>query len=1052
MRKFYALFLSMFLTTTVAFAQSGIKVEGRVVDSQGYPVTGATVIETTAPSNAAIVDVDGNFTLTLKSDNASLEIHFMGYITEYLEVGNRAFFDVELQEDLQSIEEVVVVGYGVQKKKLVTGATSQVSGESLTKLSSNGVMGALQSKTTGVQISSASAMPGEESSIIIRGVGTIGDATPLYVIDGVVGASLSSVSPSDIESIDILKDAASAAIYGSRAANGVVLVTTKRGKNGVHEIRYDGYYGFQSPSKSINSLDALGYMDIMDEALNTDPSLRGTSDWITNDWKSMIPAKYYNAIMDGSWTGSDWLSEIENDGAPMQSHSVTFSGGNDRTRYSLGYNYTEQEGVYGVPVTPEYLRHNVRLNIDDVLFRANDLDIVKVGATAIYTYSKSSGISLTNRFSNDLQNMMTMPSIYPIYDDEGDYYDYTDYQNDGWTYSAMAELPNPIGMMVDRDVNETEGHRILGNAFIEIQPIENLKVRSSFGYKYYGSSKRNFTPTYSYSSKHSIDNETVSQTAQNQYSWTWDNTVSYNFDVENHGFDFVVGQSLEQSGLGSYMSASNSGLTFAEEFDYAWLTNTSGVSSGTTNVTGYPYVNNAVSSFFGRVNYNYDETYLLTAMMRADGSTKFAEGNQWGYFPSVSAGWVLTNESWLESVAGLDFLKLRASWGQNGNCNIDNFQYLATIAYQTDGQYVFSDDKVTSSTGAYADVLANPDITWETSEQVDVGIDARFFNSRFSVTLDYYNKATKDWLVVAPIPTIYGTGASYINGGDVVNRGVELGLGWNDNVGDFSYSVNLNASYNKNEVTRIANASGIIEGHTDVTDQNVGTVYRAEVGMPIGYFYGYETAGIFQTQEEVDATSAKLSTAAPGDIIYVDKNGDGEITDEDKTMIGDPNPDFIASFSISLEYKGFDLNITTNGEFGHQIMQAYRTMNINQAANYPLIISDQRWTGAGTSNTYPSISNTDNFTRMCDMFVQDADYLRFQNITLGYDFTHIWKNCPLHQLRLYATLQNYFTITDYDGFDPAVGSNGGYDDWAKGIDIGYYATPKVVLFGVNITF
>ncbi len=1043
----------MFLLSFEASAQSGQQVKGRVVDDLGNPLIGVTILEEST-MNGTITDIDGNFSLVLDGDEASLTFNYVGYTPQTVVVGSNRNFDIALSEATLALDQVVVVGYGVQKKKLVTGATSQVSSDDLNDLSSNGIMGALQSKTTGVNVSSASGMPGEGSKITIRGIGTVGNSEPLVVIDGVAGASMGSLNPSDIESIDILKDAASAAIYGSRAANGVILITTKRGKAGKYQISYDGYFGVQNVSKDIESLDAKGYMDIMDEMRNPDPTKKGTDEWATLDWENLIPSKYYDAIMDGSWTGTEWLHEIENKNAAVQNHAISLIGGSERSRFSAAYSYSDQEGVYGMPVVPEYMRHNARVNVDNTMYQKGNLDIIKVGAGMIYSYTENNGIALTNRFDNDLRTALTMPSIYPLFNDEGDYYDLDDFKADGWAYSTLQDYANPVGLMRDRNVNKTIGHRLFANTYLEIQPIKNLKFRSAYGYKYFGNSSRNFTPKYNYSTKKSVTNEIVGQSSVNQYSWTWDNTVSYNFDINSdHNFDFVLGQSLERSGLGCQMSASNSGLKFIEDFDFAWLNNTSGISSATTSVGGYPYVNNSIASFFGRANYNYKEKYMLTAMMRADGSSKFARDNRWGYFPSVSAGWVMSNESWMESTQSwLDLLKVRASWGRNGNCNIANFQYLSTIAYPIDAVYVFGDDKQTSTPGAYANVLANPDVTWEKSEQLDLGIDAMFLDQRLNVVFDYYRKKTTDWLVSAPIPLIYGTGAPAINGGDVLNEGIELGLTWRDNVGDFSYNLNLNGSYNKNKVIRIANADGLIKGKFDVIDQNIGELYRAEVGMPIGYFYGYETDGVFQTQEEIDAAPFKLDGTLPGDLRFVDRNGDGELTDDDKTNIGNPHPDVILGLGATLNYKGFDFLVTANGAFGQQVVQQYRTMNIDIDANYPMNIIEKRWTGPGTSNEYPRLSGLNNFNRMSDIFVQDADYVKIQNITLGYDFNKLWKNSPFQRLRLYATLQNWFTITGYDGFDPAVGSTGGYNNWATGVDVGFYPSPKTTLFGANIVF
>lgn len=493
-------------------------------------------------------------------------------------------------------------------------------------------------------------------------------------------------------------------------------------------------------------------------------------------------------------------------------------------------------------------------------------------------------------------------------------------------------------------------------------------------------------------------------------------------------------------------------MTFPELFDYAWLTNTKGVDAATTSVSGSPYVRNMLASFFGRVNYNLDETYMASIMMRADGSSAFAPGHRWGYFPSVSAGWVISNESWMKATSKwLDFLKLRASWGQNGNCNIPLFQYLGTVVYPNNGVYFFSNDKITQTQGAFVNVLPNPDITWETSEQLDLGIDAYFLNSRLRLAFDWYNKITRDWLVNAPILGSYGTGAPYINGGEVSNKGVEIGLSWNDHVADFNYGVNLNLAYNKNEVTKIANGEGIIYGPKDVLDQNTDYLFLAQEGYPIGYFYGYKTAGIFQNDEQVNNTKAKVEDAAPGDLIFVDVNGDDAITTADRTMIGNPHPDVNLGFGFNMEYKGLDFSLTANGAFGHQIAQSYRPQTNKLYYNYTKQMMDERWHGEGTSNTFPRLGNASNFNKVSDIYIHDADYVRIQNITVGYDFNRLWKKSPFKQMRLYLSLQNWFTFTGYEGLDPAVGYGGG-EDWASGVDLGFYPSAKSFIIGANIKF
>ncbi|MFR9611374.1 MAG: TonB-dependent receptor [Rikenellaceae bacterium] len=1038
---------TLVLISTTSFAQSGQEIKGSVVDANGSPLIGVNIIETANAINGTVTDFDGNFMLKITQDNSSINVSYIGYATQELAVGARTEFDITLLEDSNELDEVVVVGYGVQKKKLVTGATSQVSSEDINEFGSNGTMSGVQSKMTGVSVGAASGMPGEEESVIIRGVGTIGDSSPLYVIDGVAGGDISMLNPSDIESIDILKDAASAAIYGSRAANGVILVTTKRGKKDHFEIRYDGYYAIQNVANNVDVLNAKEYMEVQDE-------VRMQSTGTTYDWESLLPSYIYDSVMDGSWSGTDWVSEMTNKNAPKQNHAITMMGGGERYTFSAGYSYLDQEGIFGSPVEPTYTRHNIRVNMTNVMYKVNDLDVITVNTNVVYSNSENSGIGTGNRNNSSLQDALCASPLMPLYDSEGNYYDLDDCVAEGWTFNNYAF--NPIGTMAATYQKQTQTHQLFANTYVEIQPIAKLKFRSSYGYKLKATSYRDFEPTYNFglASSSVNDYELVTQGATFAPSWVWENTAAYNFDInEHHYFDVVVGQSMEKSGMGSKLEGTNTNLTFDSSYEYAWLSNTSGVNTAATSLSGSPYVESSISSVFGRVNYNYDETYMLSLMMRADGSSKFAAGNRWGYFPSVSAGWVLSNEDFLSNSQAVDFLKLRASWGQNGNCKINDFQYVSSVSFPTSALYYFGDDRVTSSQGAYSTTLANADVTWETSEQLDLGIDASFFNSRLSLTFDVYNKVTKDWLVQVPVLASYGADAPYVNGGNIRNRGIELGLGWRDRCGDFSYSVNVNGTYNQNEVTYIANDEGIINGSIDELDLSTDVLYRAQEGYPVGYFYGYKTEGIFQNDEQVANTYAKVDGASPGDIIYSDLNGDGQITSDDRTMIGDPTPDVMLGLNISLAYKGFDLSVVANGAFGHQIVQGYRsnTQSTKSYSNYTKSVYDKRWHGEGTSNSYPALGNVANFTKVSDMFVQDADYVKIQNITLGYDINSVWKNSPLSRFRVYVSLQNYITITGYDGFDPQVGY-GGSDGWSGGIDVGNYPSSKMFVMGTNVTF
>ena len=1033
------------------------KVTGVVMDAYG-PVIGANVLEQ-GTSNGVITDMDGRFTLEVQP-GAKLEISFIGYKTQVIEVGNQTDFSVTLKEDNEMLDEVVVVGYGVQKKKLVTGATVQVTGDDVARLNTTSALGALQSQTPGINITSSSGMPGEGFKVNIRGLGTIGDSEPLYVIDGVAGGDINMLNPSDIESIDVLKDAASAAIYGSRAANGVILVTTKQGKEGKMQVTYDGYVGWQNVYKMPSLLTARQSMSLIDEQAFND----GTP---ATNWEARLGSRVYGMIQNG-WQGSNFLEAMREKNALTQNHAINIAGGNEMSKISAGFSYTSQEGILGKPVTPQYNRYTARLNSSHVILKGKDRDIIKVGENLSFYYSEHSGIANMGYTFNDVTNAINAVPFMPMYNENGELYSQADKDTDGWIYSS--EAANPLLQMInDHGKNLSRNYGLNATAYLEIEPIKNLKYRGSFSYRMTNDSYRSMIVPYRASINTGSDSYMVHQEASLGHEIMWENTISYILpEFNGHKLDVLLGQSFEKTAIGEELSAQNSVTDGSQlpildgNFSHAWLDNASNI-LGSTQLEGSPWPEWALASFFGRINYNYHEKYMATFILRADGSSNFARGHRWGYFPSASVGWVMSEEKFMEnSRRWLDFLKIRASWGRNGNQSIDNFQYVSPIAFDQSHVYGFGPTIVNTtgekSPGAYVTTLANKDVTWETSEQFDFGIDARFFNSRLGFAFDYYIKNTKDWLVQAPILDTAGTNAPYINGGDVRNQGFEIALNWNDRVGkDFTYGVNVNLSYNKNEVTRIANEEGVIHGDANALGmaRQLNEFYRAEVGYPIGYFYGYETAGVFQNQADIEAWRATgdgfaQSNPQPGDLIYVDQNHDGIINEDDKTMIGDPNPDYRLGFSFNLGYKGFDLSVTTQGAFGQQLFYGYRG-NTTDALDH--------WRGEGTNYRFPRKATSATLTgNVTDIDIENGSYLKIQNITLGYDFKKLFPQMPLQQARIYVSAQNLFTFTKYPGMDPEVGYGGGdyttnsTNSWVSGIDIGSYPSARTFLIGVNLKY
>ncbi|MCR5352472.1 MAG: TonB-dependent receptor [Bacteroidales bacterium] len=1052
--------LFLFLVSGFAaltLSAQNLTVKGTITDgASGDPVPFASIV---VKGTGAWTTSDANGHYMVESPaNGTLSVESLGYLAVEIAVSSRSSVDITLYPDMDQLSEAVVIGYGVQQKKLLTGSTVQVKGDDLTRLSTTSVLGALQSQSPGVSITQSSGQPGEGFKVNIRGMGTIGDSDPLYVIDGVVGGSLSALNPADIESIDVLKDAASAAIYGARAANGVVLVTTKQGKEGRAVLSYDAYYGQQYIAKMPNLANAQEYMAALD--------LMYKNEGIAlTDWAGVLPAKLYQSIQNGTWKGTNWMEEAYNKGAMTTNHALNLSGGTADHRYSIGLSYTGQEGLIGYnkirPAFADYNRYTLRVNTDNVVIKNGDLDILRIGQTLNFNHSTNSGIANdVDIYWNSVHNILRTTPLLPAYkyDENGNvagFYDQDARSAEGWNFDTSTSSANPLAYdyYTSRGLQQSSSFTLQASAFAELQPIKNLKFKTQFGYVMGSGSSRSYNMTYNINPKAFNDFDSVSQSMNYNQRITWENTVSYNFSIKDlHNFDLVAGQSIEKWGMGVSISGKGTNSIFPNDWDRAYLSNTKPKELSQVSASGSPRSKGSLASFFGRVNYNYDNKYLFSATVRADGSSNFARGHRWGIFPSASAGWVISSEPWMaEAKDWLSFLKVRASWGQNGNASIDNFQYLSTIVLDTNASYAF-DSEDSFATGAVGDVLANPEVSWETSQQLDLGIDARFFNSRLGVSIDGYIKDTRDWLVRAPIASVYGLNPPYINGGDIRNSGIEVAVDWSKNTGDFTYGINVNGAYNRNIVTRIANAEGIIHGAEDILSEGTVEMYRAQVGYPIGYFYGYKTAGVFQNQAQVDGTAVKYEDSKPGDLIFIDTNADGVISEDDRTMIGDPNPDFTAGLNFWMAYKGFDFSLSGYGAFGQQIAKSYRSFADSQRDNFTTDVF-QTWQGEGTSNRLPILTfgSNRNWQNISDIYVENGDYFKISNVTLGYDFRRLVNMKHISKCRLYFTAQNLLTITGYSGMDPEIGK-GTEDDWVSGIDVGFYPSARTFLIGVNIQF
>lgn len=1031
------------LSVAGLYAQSVRGISGTVT-SEGEPLTGASVVEK-GTTNGTLVDVDGKFTLSVK-ENATIEVSYIGFTPKTFAVGQQTVFNVELKEEANVLNEVVAIGYGVQKKKLNTGATLQVKGDEVAKLNTTNPLQALQGQAPGVQISSTSGQPGADMKVTIRGLGTVGNSGPLYIIDGIEG-DISVLNAADIQSIDVLKDAASAAIYGAQAANGVILVTTKQGSKGKGQVSFDAYYGVQNVARKAKMLNANEYMAIMNEqALNSGSALF--------DFDSM-----------GTLANTNWINQMFKDDAKTENYSLNVNGGSEASVYALSLNYTSQEGIVGGKDVSNYERYGFRINTEHKLYK----EVLKVGQHLNFNYIKNRGISVGNQYNNTLRGAFTTSPLSPVYSDNNIYDSpYNDTSNSPW-YNGDG---NPYGLMMTNSNNKSDSQKLMADIYAELEPIKNLKLKSVFGINYYASEYRSFEPFYQFSVyTYNKNNTTTLQNMSKGHTLTWTNTAGYDFTLaDDHAINALVGMEATRY-QGTFLSGSNWNLLSQfNDFSHAYLDNTTGQahldSDGniveTRSVGGRPEHDYRRVSYFGRVGYNYKEKYMFNATLRADGSSKFAKGNRWGYFPSFSAGWVITNEDFMQSIVEsrtLDFLKLRLSWGQVGNQNIDDDQYLAPINTSTGytssdpaAYYNFGTNK-TNTAGAYPSRLSNESVKWETSEQLNIGFDAYMLKNRLGINADFYTKKTKDWLVVAPILATAGAGAPYINGGDVKNTGIELGLTWRDNIGQVNYNIGVNGSYNKNKVGNIPTDDGIIHGLTGMLYDNSEEFYRAQNGYAIGYFWGYKTAGVFQSEEDIEAWKAAgngilQADVKPGDVKYVDLDKNGKIDATDKTDLGNGMPDFSFGFNIGFEYKGFDFNLNANGVMGNKIVQSYRN-HTNKQANYTTAILN-RWTGEGTSNKIPRVTETNINWQFSDLYLQDGDFLRISNISIGYDFAKLINLKCISQCRLYASVQNAFTFTKYDGMDPEIGY--GTSDWVSGIDLGYYPRPRTYLFGVNLKF
>ena len=1042
-----------------------VAIKGVVTDREGVPVIGANV-SIPGTTTGTITDIDGQYTLSVPRGSV-LRFSYIGYNNQDVRITNQATVNVTLTEDVEMLDELVVVGYGVQKKSVVTAAISRVSAEELNTNRPSRVEDALKGKVSGVQITQSSGQPGSDSKFRIRGVGTVNNSEPLFIVDGMeVGGGINYLNPVDIQSIEILKDAASSAIYGARGANGVVLVTTKSGEAGKVQVNYDMSYGWQNPWKHKEVLNAQEYMVIMNESDIND----GNKPRFSNEQISSIGK------------GTDWQKETFYKNAPVQSHQVSISGGAEKVKYFISLGYFDQAGIVGGDYDKSnYNRWSLRSNgTYDVFEDLNRsfLNKITTGVNIGYSRSKSKGIETNSEYGSVLGSAVTFSPLVPVYASEEDAEDilasrpHAVKDDNGRVFSlppsGFQEIANPLGMLNQPTSGVNNDDKFVGSFWGEIDIIPGLKFRSSYGVdlSFWGYDTYTF-PYFLASQGKDVLFSSVQSEMNRGFRWQLENYFSYNKSFnEVHNLSILLGQSASKytaRNLGGYdrdlletdpiKAQINSAIADRKE-ERAW-----GGTFGHNGVT--------TASYFGRIDYNYAERYMLQATVRRDGSSNFGSNNKWGVFPSLSAGWNLTNEAFMENRPDwFSSFKLRFSWGRNGNDRIGQFLYTSLMDggqnYYFGGGYNVNQgdpSKVGDITGlmqygSSPSSIPNPNVKWEESEQTNIGVEARLLESALTFGFDYFKKKTIGMLMNRPIPSYVGLGAPIANVGDMENWGLEFEIGWRQSVGDFNYNISGNLSYLQNTLINLGNATGE-NIYESAGASGVGSYVKGQNGEVFPYFYGYKTDGLFQNQTEIDAyvnaDGEKLqSVAKPGDVKFVDLNGDGIISDADKTKIGKGMPDWTYGVSLGADWKGVDVNLFFQGTLGNDIFDYSQRGDI-PAMNRPGWILD-RWHGEGTSNTIPRMTteNANGNWRSSDLYIKDGSYLRLKTAQLGYTLPQMWtKRISIQRLRVYVSADNLFTFTKYDGFDPEIAS-GGYT--TIGVDRGIYPQSRSISIGANISF
>ncbi|WDF53774.1 SusC/RagA family TonB-linked outer membrane protein [Mucilaginibacter sp. KACC 22063] len=1039
MRKKFTLFILLLLVGfSMAMAQVST-IKGKVTDSKGQPLPGVTIKANGTP-NGTVTDLSGNFTLRIPP-NASLTVSYIGYATQNVQVGGQTNLNITLTETQNNLNEVVVVGYGTQKKSVVTGAISSVGAKQLENQPINRIEQALQGRTSGVTILQNNGQPGTSSTVRVRGFTTFSTASnssndPLWVVDGQIvdNGGIGYINSDDIASIEVLKDAASAAIYGTRAANGVILVTTKKGKAGRITVSYNGFYGTQAPAKKLDLLNAQQYATIRNESA-------------ANAGKAPVVADVSNL-----GTGTDWQSLIFNNDARRQQHQASISGGSEKSTFFSSFGYITQDGIVSTPIS-KYNRANIRLNSTYNLSK-----YITVGENLGYSHSVSSGVGNENsEFGGSLSDAINLDPLTPAIETNPTNLAKAPYSNQNVVRNAQGqpygvsslvaqEIVNPLAYTQVRIGNYNWDHNFVGNVFATIEPIKGLKLNSSLGTKmaFYGTER--YVPTFWLNS--STSNTRTNSHREMNYNlfYNFENTLSYGKTIGKHDASILLGQ-------GSYMDGNSMGTTvdFYNVIANNFFQNTFNYKPITTDrqADASDGVRHKLSSLYARGTYAYDEKYLFTGIIRRDGSSRFGANNKYGTFPSAQVGWVPTRESFFPKNQYVNFLKIRGSYGVVGNDGLPNFAYISSIGSGRNYTYGTGD---ASTIGWSPGRPGNPDLKWEQTSQTNIGFDAHLLND-FTLTVDWYKKKTKGILQAPGLPNYLGYADNiFYNLGDMQNTGWEFELGYNHRFGDFNLGVNGNMSFNKNRVLYIQPGQTFTEAG-EGTFQTLGNVTRSTVGGPMHAFYGYTMLGIFQTQAEIDSYTSALGkkiqpNAQPGDVKWADLNGDGSITSDDRSNIGSSLPTVTYGLTLNLSYKRFDFTAFGIGQGGNQIFQGLRRLDILNA-NYQTTILD-RWTPSNPNASLPRVTDSDNnknYGNFSKLYLQSGNFFRIKTMQLGYTFPKaLSSKVGLDRLRVYVLTENLVTFTKYTGYDPEIGGG------TFGIDHGAYPQARSFMAGVNIGF